>query len=69
MLAGIDRDHQLAGLALQLLIELALQAAQALIVGADIAEHLRRQFTLGIKTLGLFLKVDALQIQRRGCVR
>src|SRR5208283_4798726 len=48
----------------QLLVELPLQAAQTLIVGANITQDLRRQFALGIKALGFFLKVDALQIQR-----
>src|SRR5208282_787978 len=63
-LARVDRNHQLAGLALQLLVELSLQAAQALIVGANVAQNLRRQFSLGIKALGFLLVVDTLQIQR-----
>ena len=63
-LARIDGNHQLAGLALELLVELPLQAAQSLIVGAHVPQNLRRQFTLWIKTLRFFLEVDALQIQR-----
>ena len=63
-LARVDGNHQLAGLALELLVELSLQAAQPLIVGANVAQNLRRQFALGIKALGFFLVVDALQIQR-----
>ena len=62
-LAGVDGDHQLAGLALKFRIELALEAAQALIFGADIAQHLGGQFALWVETLGLFLKVDALQVE------
>ncbi len=62
-LARVDGNHQLAGLALQLLVELPLQAAQALIVGANVPQNLRRQFTFWIKALGLFLEVDALQVQ------
>ena len=63
-LARVDGNHQLTRLALQLLIELPLQSAQSLIVGAHIAKNLCRQFTLGIKPLRFFLKVNALQVQR-----
>src|SRR6202521_4271292 len=63
-LARVDGNHQLAGLALQLLVELPLQAAQPLIVGANVPQNLRRQFTFRIKSLRFFLVVDALQIQR-----
>ena len=63
-LAGVDGDHQTSGLALQLRIELTLEAAQSLIVGANIAEDLGGQLALGIETLGLLLKVDSLKIQR-----
>ena len=63
-LARVDGNHQLAGLALQLLIELPLQAAQSLIVGANVPQNLRSQFTFRIKPLRFFLVVDALQIQR-----
>ena len=45
-------------------IELALQPAQTLVVSADITQNLRRKFTLRVKTLGFFLKVDALQVHR-----
>ena len=60
--ARVDGNHELAGLALQLLVELPLQSAQPLIVGANVAQNLRREFALRIKTLGFFLEVDALQI-------
>ena len=66
--ACVDGNHQLAGLALQLTVELALQAAESLIVCANVAENLRRQLALGIKTFGFFLKVNALQIQRADAV-
>ncbi len=46
-LARVDGDHQLAGLALQLPVELALEAAETLIVGADVSENLCGQLTLG----------------------
>src|SRR5216684_2098569 len=62
-LARVDGNHQLAGLALQLLVELPLQAAQSLIVGANVPQNLRRQLTFWIKTLRFFLVVDALQIK------
>src|ERR1700722_9379436 len=67
-LAGIHRDHQLSGLAFELLVELTLESAQPLVVGTDIAQDLGRQFTLRIKALGLFLKVDALEIERSDAI-
>jgi hypothetical protein len=35
-LARVNRDHQLAGLPLELLVKLPLQSTQALIVGANV---------------------------------
>jgi hypothetical protein len=46
-----------------LVVELLLQPAQSGVVGAHIAQHLRGQIVVGIKTLELFLEVDALQVQ------
>src|SRR5260370_4303899 len=63
-LARVHGNHQLSGLALQLLGELPLQPAQSLIVSANVAQNLRRQFTFWIEALGLFLEVDPLQVQR-----
>ena len=63
LLAGVDRDLHAAGLAAQLFVISALDAAQAAIVGAHIAEHLCRQFALGIKAFRFFLEMDSLQIQ------
>ena len=61
---GRRRKSSACRACLAIAVELAFEAAQALIVSADVAENLRGQFTLRIEALGLFLKVDALQIQR-----
>ena len=50
-----------AGNAVQLRIELLLQAAQPVVVHAHIAQHLRGNFVVRIKALELFLEVDALE--------
>ncbi len=57
-----------SGLAVQLVVKLALDAAQALVVRSHVADHLRRQFALGIKTLRFLLEVNAAQIQRADAV-
>ncbi len=40
---GIERGQHTAGRAVQIVVELALQAAQSVVVGAHVAEHLRAQ--------------------------
>ena len=67
LLVGVHRDQHLPGLALQLIVEFALDAAQAFVIRAHVAEHLRRQFALGIEALGFFLEVNAAQDSARGC--
>ncbi len=56
-----------AGNAVQLRFELLLQAAQAVVVHAHIAQHLRGDLVVRIEALKLFLKVDALELSR--CLR
>ena len=66
---GIDGDEFLAGNAAQIVVKLAFQPAQALVVSADIAEHMRRQLALGIKALRLLAKVNAAEIQLANAFR
>ena len=42
---------------------MALEAAQALILSADVANDLRGEFALRVEALGLFLKMDTLKIE------
>ena len=49
---------------MQVVVEALLQAAQTVVIGADVAKHLRGQLVVGIEALELFLEVDALQVQR-----
>ncbi len=49
-----------AGNAVQLRFEFLLQAAQAVVVHAHIAQHLRGNLVVRIEALELFLEVDAL---------
>ena len=49
--------------AVQLRLELLLQATQAVVVNAHIAQYLRGDFVVRIETLKLLLKVDALHGQ------
>ena len=62
-LAGIHGNLHAARLALKRIVVFALDAAQAFVIGADVAEHLGRELSLGIEALRFFLKVDALQVQ------
>ena len=68
-LAGIDWKSSIRpGLPRSCSSYCALDAAQAFVIGADVAEDLRRQLALGIETLGFFLEVNALQIQSANAV-
>ena len=51
------------GDAVQLTVELLLEAAEAVVVDAHIAQHLRGDLVVGIEALKLFLKVDALHVE------
>ena len=63
MTPRIKRGEHAAGDAVQVAIERALQAAQAVVIGAYVAQHLRRQLIVRIKTLEFFLEVHALEIE------
>ncbi len=65
----VDRDQLLAGNAAEIVIEFALQAAQALVIHAHIAEDLCCQFPLGIEALGLLAEADAFQVQFANTIR
>jgi hypothetical protein len=65
---GIDGDQHFSRLAMQFVVEFALNATQALIVGAHVTDDLGGQLTLGIKPLGFFLEVDAAKIERPDAV-
>ena len=52
------------GASAQLIVELVLDAALAGVFHAHRAQHLRRQIACGIKALGFFLEVNALQLER-----
>ena len=67
--AGVHRDQHAAGFAAQFVIIRAFDSAQAFVVHAHIAEHLRCQLAFGIKALGFFLEIDAAQIHAPGCGR
>src|SRR5581483_7456068 len=67
--ARIHLDQHPAGLATQFVVVLALDAAQALIIHADVAKHLRGQLSLRIEALGFLLEIDALQVQRLDTLR
>jgi hypothetical protein len=59
--------------AVQLRVVRALQTAQAFVIGADIAEHMRCQVAIRVEALELLLQIDALQVQltdalRRVCI-
>ncbi len=64
MTAGIERGEHAAGNAMQIAIEAALHAAQTVVISADISQDLRAQLAIRIKTLELFLEIDALEVKR-----
>ncbi len=53
----------------RLAIEFFFQAAQAIVVDANVAQHLRGELIVGIEALELLLEVDALHVEGldRGC--
>ena len=55
--------YMLAGDAVQLRIEFLFEAAEAVVVDAHIAQHLRGDLVVGIEALELFLEVDALHVE------
>ena len=59
--ARIQGRIHAAGDAVQLRLELQLQAAQAVVVHAHIAQHLRGDLIVRIEALKLFLEVDAFE--------
>ena len=59
MAARIHGRIHAAGDAVQLRLELQLQAAQAVVVRAHIAQHLRGDLIVRVEALKLFLEVDA----------
>ena len=59
--ARIHGGEHAAGGAMQLAVELLLDAAEAVVVDADIAQHLRGDFVVGVEALELFLEVDAFE--------
>ena len=61
--ARIDRDEHLSGTPAQLIIERVFNATESGILHPNSSHHLRRQITRRIETLGLFLKMDSLQVQ------
>ncbi len=46
--------------AVQLRVKFAFEAAEAVVVQADVAQHLRGDLAVGIEALEFFLEVDAL---------
>ena len=49
--------------AVQLRVELLLEAAEAVVVDADVAEHLRGDLVVGIEALKLLLEINALHVE------
>ena len=61
--ARVHGGVHFAGHAVELLIELVFEAAEAVVVDADIAKYLRGDLVVWIEALELFLVVDALHIE------
>ena len=61
--ARIEGDQHATRFSSQAGIVAALQACQAFIVHAHIAQHLRRKLALGIKPLRFLLEINPFQIQ------
>src|SRR5581483_10292070 len=59
---GIDLNQHASRLAAQLVIVLALDAAQPFIVHTDVPKDVSCKFPLRIKPLGFFLEIDPLQV-------
>ncbi len=61
--ARIHGGVHFAGRAVQLLVEFLFEAAEAVVVHAHVAEHLRGDLVVGIEALKLLLEVDALHVE------
>ncbi len=48
---------------MQVVIELALHAAQAIVIGADVPQDLSSELLVGIVPLELFLGINALKVE------
>ena len=62
--AGIERGEHAAGNTVQIAIELALHATQAIVIGAHVSQHLGGQLAVGIEAFEFLLEIDAFEIQR-----
>ena len=60
---GIKRGDHVARCAVQFVVEAKFEAAEAIVIGADVAEDLCRKITVGVEALELLLKIDALQVE------
>ena len=50
MPVGIERGQHASGLAMQIAVEATLQAAEPVVIGADVTQHLRGQRIIRIET-------------------
>ena len=67
--ARVHGGEHAARHAVELRVEFLLEAAEAVVVEADIAEHLRGDLVVGIEALKFFLEIDALHVEGSGRAR
>src|SRR6202011_2489647 len=64
MPAGIKSCQHAAGNPVQVAVELALHASEAIVIGADVSQDLRGKLAVGIEALEFLLEIHAFEIQR-----